>query len=141
MRSGGIFLFNDINYHIPFSNFDYKVDTNIAIFSSGSFGQHLRSAILSIPQIKIVGWFDEDFKESMQEGLDVSAPQEIKSFKFDKILVASLNKSRINEITKQLKILGIPEKKISTIKKFDSEYEHVLQKLGFNLKDFRYLKG
>ena len=62
-------------------------------------------------------------------------------FEFDKILVASLNKSRINEIIEQLKVLGISDKKISTIKKFDNEYEHALQKLGFNLEDFRYLKG
>jgi len=141
MRSGGIFSFDDVNYHIPFSNFDHKVDTKVAIFSSGSFGQHLHSEILCLPNIKIVGWFDEDFKESRQEGLDVSAPKEIQFFEFDKILVASLNKSRINEIIEQLKVLGISDKKISTIKKFDNEYEHALQKLGFNLEDFRYLEG
>ena len=138
VRSGGVFSIGGSRFFLPFSNFELKVDNKLVIFSSGSFGQHLYSALRGLPKTNIVSWIDEDYIESRQEKLEVSAPNEIKFLKFDKVLIASLNKSRTLEIIQLLSRYGISSSQICMVDIDHAHYKKTLEMIGFDLKSYNY---
>lgn len=139
VRSGGIFLYKDSEPFLPFLNFNYKKDSKVAIYCSGSFGQHLHSALKLIPKIDIVGWLDEDYIESKKENLDVYPPETVQSLIFDKILIASVNKYRIEEITSLLDEYGISSAQIAHVDINLSAYKKYLNMIGFDLETFNFI--
>ena len=134
IRSGGVI--NDDIKTIPFLNIETAKD--IVIYSSGSFGQHLISALRKLNHYNIVSWIDEDHIESQIFGLEVNSINHILEIDFDLVLIASIDEHYTNGAISKLVKLGIPRNKISCFKLDLEEIEKVIIEIGFDSSTFNY---
>lgn len=100
-RSGGSFDITDEDFNI-FCKEDHK---NIAIVSSGTFGQQLFSKLYK-KGINII-WIDDDYEESQSFDMKVYPFEKLLSTKYEKIFIASLNPEFISTIISKINSLGI----------------------------------
>ncbi len=135
VRSGG--MINDNSENIYFNPFNVSQNSKIAVYSSGSFGQHLLSVNSKTKYFEIVKWMDIDFHELSIDGNSVQPLGPINDEEFDFLIIASLNPSIYEPIKSELKLMGIDEKKIAKINTNEREIGELLKNLGYD-ENFRY---
>lgn len=93
-----------------------KHRSKLAIFSAGSFGQNLYSRHLAKGYYDLVGWFDRDYEQYREEGLDVLPEEAVGKVEFDKIIIASLDYRYVTSTVAYLKQHGVDESKIEYVR-------------------------
>lgn len=135
VRSGGMIYDSSENFY--FNPFNASKNSRIAVYSSGSFGQHLLSVNSKTKYFEIVKWMDIDFHELIIDGNSVQPLGPIDDDEFDFLIIASLNPSVYVPIKSELKLMGIDERKIAKINTDEREIGELLEKLGYD-ENFRY---
>ena len=135
VRSGGMIY--DSSENIYFNPFNASQNSRIAVYSSGSFGQHLLSVNSKTKYFEIVKWMDIDFHELSIDGNSVQPLGPINDEEFDFLIIASLNPSIYVPIRSELKLMGIDERKIAKINTNERDIGELLEKLGYD-ENFRY---
>jgi FlaA1/EpsC-like NDP-sugar epimerase len=110
----------------------------IVVYSSGSFGQHVVSAIRQLGQHELVGWIDEDDNESQRSGLAVSSIDSILGLDFDVVLVAAIDSEYSKTVARRLASRGISGAKISRLNVDFDLLDAQLRKIGFDTESFAY---
>lgn len=91
----------------------YKKD--IVIFGAGKYGRAIFRGLNDEYQCNVIAYIDNKKSSKSsggQYGVDIKKPDELINFSFDYILLAAESPSVISEMKRQLKNLGIDEKKI-----------------------------
>lgn len=123
MRSGGK-LPDD-----SFSTFDERYyDSNIVIYSAGTFGQQLMNRLKESQNCKVVGWIDEDYWEYRRCCLNVDPVEDILKRDFDYILIATIDCRVAESIRDKLISYGVLEQKILTVDCCKSDRDDFLKK-------------
>jgi hypothetical protein len=121
---------------IPFTNLSSA--RRIVVYSSGSFGQHVVSAIRQLNRYTLVAWIDEDDSESQRSGLPVSSIDSILALDFDLVLIAAIDSEYSETVASGLQSKGISEAKISRLSiDFDS-LDAQLRSAGFDTESFSF---
>ena len=137
IRSGGILKSNKgKGFYLPFSGI--QDNEKIVIYNSGSFGQHLYSALDALDKFKIVGWVDEDYDESIRAGIPITKINSLKNLYFDHILIASVDIKQSRKISIKLQNNEVCESKIKILSIVPKEIDNAIHDLGFSLKDYSY---
>ncbi len=116
IRSGGGLPHFD---YISF-NKDYR-RSNVVVFSAGTYGQQLVNRLKEQKDCNIVSWLDDDFREYRRCCLNVDPVESITGLSYDYILVATVNSTVSEAITKRLLDLGVSREKILTISTPDNK--------------------
>ena len=113
--------------------------SKLCLYSSGSFGQNIYKNLMESNIVQLVGWVDEDYKESQMCGLKVSNIDRISSIEFDYIFIAALDPVVVQEAIEKLIDLNVPKEKISHIF-FDKKIiKQNISNLGFCSDSFDFL--
>lgn len=133
IRSGGLLpTGNEISNTFPFG-IDLK-GKRVAIYSAGTFGQHLRDRLKEANHCNVVGWFDEDYWEYRRCCLDVDPVEEVKKTDFDFLLLAVINTAVAQKTKIKIMDMGIPQEKILIIKCVKIKEEALNTYLDFSEK-------
>lgn len=136
VRSGG--LIYDENGTIIFNPFlETEQGSKIAVYSSGSFGQHLLSTNTKTNFFQIVKWIDVDFHELNVGGNFVKPPSSVNDEELDFLIIATINPTNYDAIKSELSLMGIDERKIVKINTDIQEIGKLLTQLGFS-NDFKF---
>ncbi len=136
VRTGGLVNqdFENVNYN-PFLGI--RKGAKVAVYSSGSFGQHLLNNNLKNNFFDIVGWVDIDYHQ-LQIGKNIVEPiSSLANLKFEAIIIATINPKVWKNITEELLLFGISEQKISKLKTELTEIKLLLSQLNFDTS-YRY---
>ena len=117
---------------------NFQKNTKLCLYSSGSFGQNIYKNLIESKYIELVGWVDEDYKESQMCGLEVSSVNEILNIDFDCVFIAALDPSLIKKIINKLISIGISRTKITHVKFDKQSIKENIMNMGFNAKTFEY---
>lgn len=131
VRSGGLIYdkYGNLIFN-PFLNVESK--SNVIVYSSGSFGQHIISTNNKTHFFKIIKWIDLDFHELNVGGNSVSPISSINNAEFDYLIIATLNPSNYDAIKVELSLMGIDEEKIVQFNTDEKEIDILLNRLGFD---------
>ncbi len=117
----------------------FKKNVKLCLYSSGSFGQNIFKNLIKSNFCEVVGWVDEDYKESQMCGLDVSSVDEILNIEFDYVFIAAIDPDVINNSVNKLVSLDISKDKITYIN-FDNELiKQNINNMGFCSDSFRFI--
>ena len=137
VRSGGLIL--NGSEGISFNPFlRVKQNSNVVVYSSGSFGQHILSTNIKADFFKIIQWIDVDYHDLNIGGNSVRPISSIANAEFDYLIIATINPSTYESIKIELALMGIDESKIVKINTEETVIDNLLTDLGFD-KDFNYL--
>jgi glycosyltransferase involved in cell wall biosynthesis len=135
IRAGG-FLGDTVKYK-QFNFFgDIPLGSRLAIYNSGSFGQHVYKHLSSNADFNLVAWFDHDFNENQLLKMPVYDPQIICSYSFDLILVPSFDPTIIQEVYDLFEINNIDKLKVRNINFDINKMEQYIELTGFDSKSF-----
>jgi hypothetical protein len=110
--------------------------SDICLYSSGSFGQHIYRNIVESGVFNILGWFDEDYMESRIVGLDVCDPAEIMSRTFEYVLIATVDIEKALSISDYLVNMGVPKTSIKHIEIEEGRIQSLIEYLGYEIINF-----
>jgi len=110
----------------------------VVVYSSGSFGQHVVAALRRLPRLNVVGWLDEDDRESQRSGLPVSSLDSIATLEFDLILIAAIDCEYSEALAKRLESRGVDRAKISILRPDFKQLDERLRALGFDVDSFHF---
>lgn len=122
MRSGGILPDEFSPYDGDFKNSD------IVMYSAGTYGQQLMRRIEEQHYCNVVGWIDVDYKEYRRCCLDVDPIEAIDFMKFDYVLIATVDGVMADNIKDKLMWRGIPEEKILTVNCPEDKRDYLLER-------------
>ena len=89
--------------------------------------------------LQLVGWIDEDYKESQMCGLPVSNIDRISSIEFDYIFIAALDPVLVQKAIAKLISLNVPKEKITNIQ-FDKKLiAQNISNMGFCSDSYRFI--
>ena len=114
IRSGGVC---GMEGRLP-EDFPFAADIKekaVAVCGAGTFGQQLVRRMNQSGKYKIVGWFDEDYREYRRCCMDVDPMPAISACRFDYILIAKLDRASVNAYRRDLLDLGMCDEKILAI--------------------------
>ena len=113
IRSGAV-ISNKDGKKLSAFNADFE-NKNIVIYSAGTFGQQLANRFSENTHCNVVGIIDDDYWEYRRCCIDVDPVEDINRFRFDYVLIASVD----SEVSKKVKIrllnLGVENSKILTV--------------------------
>lgn len=139
VRSGG--LIYDEDGAILFNPFlNVAPGSQVVVYSSGSFGQHILSTNSKNHYFEIVKWIDLDYHELHIGGNYVKPFSAFDNAEFDHLIIATINPSYYAWIKEELILMGIDEGKIVKINTDMKEISNLLLKLGFDA-NFRFTKN
>jgi hypothetical protein len=137
VRSGAVIGSpSGIDSLIPFPRL--AVGQRVVVYSSGSFGQHLVSAIRRLDKFRLVGWIDEDDHESQRSGLPVTSLDSVATLDFDLLLVAAIDSEYSEALAKRLVIEGVDRAKISILTPNFKQLDNRLREIGFDVESFQF---
>lgn len=136
VRSGGLIygkedelLFN------PFV--DVKPGSDVIVYSSGSFGQHILTTNKKNRFFNIVRWIDLDYHELHVDEIYVSPISAFENDAFDHLIIATINPSSYQAIKRELSLMGVDRERIVQINTDEGEVSSLLSELGFD-QDFKF---
>lgn len=137
VRTGG--LVNQKFEGVSFNPFEgIERGGKVAVYSSGSFGQHLLNNNLKNDFFDIVAWVDIDY-HNLQIGNNKVGPiGSLLQKNFDHVIIATIHPKAWQNITEELVLFGISPKKIATIKTDFVEIKDLLKALNFD-ETFTYM--
>lgn len=114
IRTGG--FLNSVAQYEPFKIFGaIPPGSRVAVYNSGSFGQHVYKHLKQNDAFACVGWFDRDFKENNILRMQVSDPATLRDHAFDWLIVASFDPALLAEVEMLFEAQGLDRSKIRTV--------------------------
>ena len=80
--------FENLPFLYPYKGIEKGM--RIAIYGAGTYGRRLHSYISRTGFCEIVAWYDKNYPELINQGLDVRNPDEISSLSCDAIIIANM---------------------------------------------------
>lgn len=99
-------------YFPPLNVLQNDAPERIVLYGAGEVGRSYYQVFQLTQAANIVGWVDRQWKEYREEGLSVEAIAALEELEYDKILIAISDADTVKAVEKDLRKLGIPEKKI-----------------------------
>lgn len=135
IRAGG-FISNSKLYN-EFKIFgELPENSKIALYNSGSFGQHTYKQIQQNDSLNLIGWFDIDYEENNIAKMPILSPMKLKDYNFDYLLIPSFNNTTKKEILEAIKDINIQKEKIRFSTLGIKKTHDFIHFLGFNPIDF-----
>jgi hypothetical protein len=136
VRSGGI-IYNE-EEGILFNPFlDVAANSNVVVYSSGSFGQHILSTNTKTNFFNVREWIDIDYHPLSIGGNSVKPISAISNCDFDALIIATINPTNHDAIEQELRLFGIDHDKIVKLNTDINEIRKLLLQLGFD-DDFNF---
>lgn len=92
----------------------------LALYNSGSFGQHVYKHLRKNEDFQWVAWFDKDYRENNIVKMPVINPDEMHLHGFDLLIVPSFDRQLQAEVESLFDAQGLDRQKIRTVS-FDTE--------------------
>ncbi len=111
----GAYLGDPLRYrdYQPFG--ELEPGSRIALYNSGSFGQHVYRQLRDNPELRCVGWFDRDFRENRLLKMDVEDPSALAGTDFDWLVLASFDPAVHAEVAALFVRHGLPQDRIRRV--------------------------
>ena len=140
IRFGG-FLNEEDNYR-KFNFFGaIPRHSRLALYISGSFGQHVFLHIQASTSYHLAGWFDMDYQESQLLKMPVRNPKDLRVIDFDYLIVPSFDPQVHKEVHQLFDSLGLPKAKIRPVHFDPRNLAAFIESLGFDATTFMPLPG
>jgi hypothetical protein len=138
IRSGG-FLRNKALYD-RFEVFGPLADgARLAVYNSGSFGQHVYRHLQSNPAWVVAGWYDQDHRENALLRMPVSDPDTLQHTAFDHLLLPSFDPALHAEVAALCQRLGVDRSKVRPVSIDTDRLEAFVAAIGYDPLSFRPL--
>ena len=124
VRTGGYIIKDDVCLFSIFENLDKK--SNIGIYSAGTFGQHVYRKLKYYFGIKNINWYDQDYKQYLKHNLNVESPKNLKLTRHDYIIICSLSKKYIIQVSKELVDIGYEKSRIIEITNTNFDIDKII---------------
>ena len=89
-----------------------KLNGKIIVYGAGRIGKKCVEAMYDIAQVEMIAVVDKNRAGEMLNSVRILAPSEIKKLKYDNILIAIENREIAQEVTEELVMMGISDKKV-----------------------------
>ncbi len=116
-----------------------ETGARLAVYNSGSFGQHVYRHLQNNQVFSLVGWYDKDHKENNILRMPVSDPDEISNASFDHLLVPSFDPVLHAEVTALFDKHHIDHVKVRTVSLDANRLENTIVNLGYDPLTFKPL--
>jgi glycosyltransferase involved in cell wall biosynthesis len=140
IRTGG-FLSEEANYRKYNLFGEIPRASRLALYNSGSFGQHVFKHLKASSCYQLVGWFDKDYLESQLLKMPVSDPKDIDACNFDYLVVPSFDSQVQAEVALLFDALNLPKSKIRTVNLDTTNFVDFIESTGFDATTFLPLQG
>ena len=122
---------NNVEELYPFG----KIKENLIIYGGGTFGQHLYKKITNYKTHNVLTWIDKKHEHYSKLGLPVMGFDEIKSLKYDAVIIALIDEDNSNQALLKLVEHGIDKEKIIQISFYNNKenIQELLLKYKINL--------
>lgn len=111
---------------------DIPAGARLALYNSGSFGQHAYKHLQRNDNFVLVGWFDRDYKENNILHMQVSNPEELCRYSFDFLIVPSFDPTLHAEVEALFDVQGMDRSKIRTVTLDSSNLAQFVTSAGFD---------
>lgn len=109
----------------------------LAVYNSGSFGQHVYRHLQNNPAFSLVGWYDKDHRENAILRMPVSDPDELGKTAFDHLLVPSFDPALHAEVKALCDKHHLDHAKVRTVSLDDLHLETFIAAVGYDPITFR----
>jgi glycosyltransferase involved in cell wall biosynthesis len=106
--------------------------TRLALYNSGSFGQHAYKQLQRNESYKLAGWFDKDYKENTILNMQVSNPADLSRCSFDLLIIPSFDPALKAEVEGLFKEQCLDPKKIRIVSLDGSNLEQFMINTGYD---------
>lgn len=114
IRTGG--FLGSVDLYEKFKVFgEIPAGARLALYNSGSFGQHAYKHLLHNGIFTLAGWFDKDYRENNILNMQVSNPAELHRYAFDALIIPSFDPALYAEVDDLFKAQGMDHSKIRTV--------------------------
>jgi len=114
IRTGG--FLSSIDLYKKFKIFGaIPSGASLALYNSGSFGQHAFKHLQDNGLFTLAGWFDRDYKENNILHMNVSNPEELHRYAFDFLIVPSFDPALHAQVEELFEAQGLDCSKIRTV--------------------------
>lgn len=104
-----------VMFSFPY-NLIYK-GSKVLVYGAGNVGKSYINSLVFTNFAQIVGWADKNYNYiEKYNGIDIIAPEQIKKYKFDVLIIAVCDEKISKEIARDLEDMGIAKEKIIWIK-------------------------
>jgi glycosyltransferase involved in cell wall biosynthesis len=111
----------------------------LAVYNSGSFGQHVYRHLQNNPSFSLVGWYDKDYRENAILRMPVSNPDTLSTADFDHLLVPSFDPALQSEVNMLFAKYGLNPAKVRSVSLEYSKLDSFIQALGYHPVTFQHL--
>lgn len=111
----------------------------LALYNSGSFGQHVYRHLQNNPSFSLVGWYDKDYRENEVLRMPVSDPDTLCDADFDHLLVPSFDPALRAEVNMLFAKLGLNPAKVKSVSLDSNRLDSFIQALGYHPVTFQNL--
>jgi glycosyltransferase involved in cell wall biosynthesis len=130
IRTGG--FLGRVELYDKFKVFgDIAPGARLAVYNSGSFGQHVYKHLQHNEDFIFAGWFDKDYKENNILNMRVSNPADLHRCTFDLLIIPSFDPMLYTEVNDLFKGQSLEHKKIRTIKLDTSNLDQFITNAGY----------
>ncbi len=140
IRFGG-FLHDEPTYNKYHLFGSLPQGSRLALYNSGSFGQHVYRYLKASTCYQLAGWFDKDFKESQLLKMPVANPEDIDACDFDYLVVPSFDLQVHSEVNSLFDRLKLPKSKIRPVSFDTKNVAAFIESLGFDATTFLPIGG
>jgi glycosyltransferase involved in cell wall biosynthesis len=138
IRTGG--FLSSIELYEKFKVFgDIPQGARLALYNSGSFGQHAYKHLQHNDFFTLAGWFDKDYRENDILKMPVSDPAGLHCLSFDFLIIASFDSTLKSEVTSLFEERGLDLSKIRSVRLDPPNLSEFITKIGFNPQTFQRL--
>lgn len=139
IRSGA--FLSQKNLYDRFEVFGPLVEgSRLAVYNSGSFGQHVFKHLQNNPAYTLVGWYDKDHQENAILRMPVSDPNGLKNVDFDHLLLPSFDPALHAEVNALFAKHGLDLAKVRTVRLDTSQLEAFVVATGYDPITFHPLE-
>lgn len=111
---------------------DILPGSRLALYNSGSFGQHVYKHLQHNGSFEFVGWFDKDYKENNILNMGVSNPEDLHRCVFDLLIIPSFDPVLYAEVADLFKGQGMEHTKIRTVTLNTSKLAEFITLIGYD---------
>lgn len=131
IRSGG--FFSNIELYEKFRIFgSIPRGARLALYNSGSFGQHVYKHLQHNRIFKLEGWFDRDYKENNILKMPVRNPEDIHSCEFNFLILPSFDSALHAEVEALFDMQGIDHTKIRRVTVNKGNLAQFVKSIGYD---------
>jgi len=111
---------------------DITPGARLAVYNSGSFGQHVYKHLQHNQDFEFTGWFDKDYRENNILNMKVGNPADMHRCAFDLLIIPSFDPALHAEVDDFFKRQGLGRTRIRTVKLDASNLAQFITGAGYN---------